>query len=180
MQIRAFAIGLGLALATIGGARAADVVFTITGGGKTATFELPLNPTLDPAVDPIVPGLLFEFPSVPAVIAGSPVTLTNLIFWEAGGFSDDHYFSFAGPKFYKGSESSPTFRIDLSPVTLPNEGAFGGKMDLVTVVDPPPLGVLAVPELSTWAMLLLGFFGLGYAGYRKARRRAHETSLLMN
>jgi hypothetical protein len=45
MQIRAFAIGLGLALATIGGARAADVVFTITGGGKTATFELPLNPT---------------------------------------------------------------------------------------------------------------------------------------
>jgi hypothetical protein len=174
MQIRAFAIGLALALATIGGARAADVVFTITGGGQTATFELPLNPTLDPTVDPIVPGLLFEFPSVPAVIAGSPVTLTNLIFWEAGGFSDDHYFSFAGPTFYKGSESSPTFRTDLSPVTLPNEGAFGGKMDLVTVVDPPP-PPLAVPELSTWAMLLLGFFGLSYAGYRKAGRR---TSLL--
>jgi hypothetical protein len=27
----------------------------------------------------------------------------------------------------------------------------------------------AVPEPSTWAMLLLGFAGLGYAGYRKAR-----------
>jgi hypothetical protein len=27
----------------------------------------------------------------------------------------------------------------------------------------------AVPESSTWAMLLLGFAGLGYAGYRRAR-----------
>ena len=28
----------------------------------------------------------------------------------------------------------------------------------------------AVPEPSTWAMMLLGFAGLGYAGYRRARR----------
>jgi hypothetical protein len=27
----------------------------------------------------------------------------------------------------------------------------------------------AVPEFSTWAMMLLGFAGLGYAGYRRAR-----------
>ena len=27
----------------------------------------------------------------------------------------------------------------------------------------------AVPETSTWAMMLLGFAGLGYAGYRRAR-----------
>jgi hypothetical protein len=26
-----------------------------------------------------------------------------------------------------------------------------------------------VPEPSTWAMMLLGFAGLGYAGYRRAR-----------
>jgi hypothetical protein len=29
-----------------------------------------------------------------------------------------------------------------------------------------------VPEISTWAMLLLGFAGLGYAGYRKSRPTA--------
>ncbi len=28
----------------------------------------------------------------------------------------------------------------------------------------------AIPEPTTWAMMLLGFAGLGYAGYRKARR----------
>jgi hypothetical protein len=26
-----------------------------------------------------------------------------------------------------------------------------------------------VPEPSTWAMMLLGFAGLGFAGYRRAR-----------
>jgi hypothetical protein len=29
----------------------------------------------------------------------------------------------------------------------------------------------AVPESSTWAMLLLGFAGLGFAGYRQTRRK---------
>ena len=33
----------------------------------------------------------------------------------------------------------------------------------------PPGGVAAVPESSTWAMLLLGFAGLGYAGFRRSR-----------
>jgi hypothetical protein len=30
----------------------------------------------------------------------------------------------------------------------------------------------AVPEASTWAMMVAGFAGLGYAGYRKARQAA--------
>ena len=32
--------------------------------------------------------------------------------------------------------------------------------------------VIGTPEPSTWAMMLLGFAGLGFAGYRKSRRRA--------
>jgi hypothetical protein len=35
---------------------------------------------------------------------------------------------------------------------------------------PPP----SVPEPSTWAMMLIGFAGLGYAGYRRARA-GHDT-----
>ncbi len=30
----------------------------------------------------------------------------------------------------------------------------------------------SVPELSTWAMMMLGFAGLGYAGYRKGKSSA--------
>ena len=31
---------------------------------------------------------------------------------------------------------------------------------------------LAAPEISTWAMMLVGFGGLGFAGYRRSRKRA--------
>ncbi len=64
MQIRAFAIGLALAWATIGGARAADVLFTITSTAavRLATFELPLNPTslLNGVNGEGIPPLFFE------------------------------------------------------------------------------------------------------------------------
>jgi hypothetical protein len=30
-------------------------------------------------------------------------------------------------------------------------------------------GIAAAPETSTWAMMLLGFAGIGYVGYRRAR-----------
>ncbi len=35
------------------------------------------------------------------------------------------------------------------------------------VITPPTSGV---PEVSTWAMLLVGFAGLGLAGYRQSRK----------
>jgi hypothetical protein len=180
MRIQAFAMGLALALASIGGARATtDVRFTITGGDRTATFVLPLSPT--PTFG--VPGAFFTILSVSAVIGGSPTTLTNVSFWDealGGGFVADSLFNFSG-QFYTGSESSPTFVPGVYRSLL-NEDTQ--KIDTVTVKelpttvsDPPPVivppdpPVIAVPELSTWAMLLLGFLSLGYAGYRKTRTR---------
>ena len=32
--------------------------------------------------------------------------------------------------------------------------------------------ISGVPEPSTWAMMLLGFAGLGFAGYRASRKAA--------
>ena len=32
------------------------------------------------------------------------------------------------------------------------------------------LTVAAVPEASTWAMMILGFLGLGFFGYRKSSK----------
>ena len=34
-------------------------------------------------------------------------------------------------------------------------------------IDPPDPPTLAVPELSTWAMMLLGLAGLGFAAKRR-------------
>jgi hypothetical protein len=36
--------------------------------------------------------------------------------------------------------------------------------------------ITGIPELSTWAMMLLGFTGLGFAGYRAARKSAAATA----
>jgi hypothetical protein len=36
---------------------------------------------------------------------------------------------------------------------------------------------VSTPESSTWAMLLLGFAGLGFAGYRKAKRDVTDLAL---
>jgi choice-of-anchor C domain-containing protein len=44
-----------------------------------------------------------------------------------------------------------------------NACAFGPALDAVSVTS-------AVPELSTWGMMLIGFAGLGLIAYRRARR----------
>jgi hypothetical protein len=40
----------------------------------------------------------------------------------------------------------------------------------------PAGSVAPVPEPSTWAMMLLGFAGLGYAGYRRRHKLAGAAS----
>ena len=47
--------------------------------------------------------------------------------------------------------------------------SYGGSSGATLIgVDP----FIAVPEASTWAMMLLGFGGLGYAGWRGSRKPA--------
>ncbi len=56
-----------------------------------------------------------------------------------------------------------------------SDGDVIGSVDLISpefpAVDQVQIGS-AVPEPSTWAMMLLGFAGLGFAGYRTSRRTA--------
>ena len=55
--------------------------------------------------------------------------------------------------------SSGTNTLDFNVVNYAQNGG-----------NPTGLYVEAVPEASSWAMMLLGFAGLGYAGFRKSRR----------
>jgi hypothetical protein len=61
-----------------------------------------------------------------------------------------------------GSDFGPN--IDLTfgyKLVADGSGGFG--------VDFAVGGIAAAPEPPTWAMMLLGFAGFGYAGYRRAR-----------
>jgi hypothetical protein len=51
----------------------------------------------------------------------------------------------------------------VTQVSFVGDGTFNGAMTAV------------VPETSTWAMMLLGFGGLGFAGYRASRRSEATT-----
>ena len=139
MRIQAIAVGLALALATVGVGRADDVRFTISGGDKTTTFELPLNPT--PA-----PGILafsFSVTSVAARVGGSSRTLPTITFYHegmgGGGFFADGLFNFSGQQFYSGSENAPTF---LTTGSYELFNSTTRKTDTVTLTelftDPPP------------------------------------------
>jgi Glycine rich protein/PEP-CTERM motif len=58
----------------------------------------------------------------------------------------------------------------------PNFGGGGGggsfivELSVPTAVPPTP-----IPEPSTWAMMLIGFAGLGFAGWRGSRRAAAQA-----
>jgi hypothetical protein len=51
----------------------------------------------------------------------------------------------------------------------------GSVLTLAPPVDPGIGWVVAVPEASTWAMMLLGFAGLFYAGWRGSRKAAPDA-----
>jgi len=73
-----------------------------------------------------------------------------------------------------GEDQLGEFTVDLDGDN-PGMGSVPTTVELVT---PSQYGLYeqdfarSVPEPSTWAMLLLGFAGLGYAGYRRSKRRA--------
>jgi hypothetical protein len=67
---------------------------------------------------------------------------------------------------------SPLDQIGLPDGAANNSDPIAPVSPIGTIGTPPdvPGSATAVPEPSTWAMLLLGFAGLGYASYRAPRR----------
>ena len=60
------------------------------------------------------------------------------------------------------------YTTQVAPTVLQDLGLRYSGLDGVRLEGTQVLPGL-VPEPSTWAMMLLGFAGLGYAGYRKAK-----------
>ena len=67
-------------------------------------------------------------------------------------------------------------------MTIGNDGSGGSSNKLYFTAGPNGendglFGSLtAAPEPSTWAMMLLGFAGLGFAGYRRGARARQATA----
>ena len=100
---------------------------------------------------------------------------------EGGGGSSTFDFSFRGDLIL-GVIADGGFDIVANGAGIPFEdGGDNSLINLGFVSGPVDLtiegnGVFAlggaVPEPSTWAMMLVGFAGLGFAGYRSTRRCA--------
>ena len=74
-------------------------------------------------------------------------------------FSSLHAFSTVPGDFWYG------WNTLVMAVTWSDIGVDGARLQ-GTLIDS---GSNTIPEASTWAMMLLGFAGLGFAGYRRAR-----------
>ena len=144
-----------LALVAPAQVQAATFLFELS-GSNTATFELD-----DAALELIIADgfgfLAEEFTFNGELVTGDIFFYTTL---RLGGFDfefDDAELVFTGPQLFDGLNTDPTF------VT----GTFqldNGDQIAISAVN------AAVPEPSTWALMLLGFGAVG--GAMRAARRA--------
>ncbi len=96
-----------------------------------------------------------------------PVTLTAGDTYYVGSFGPDAGYSFSNAGFTVDpliTFIQDAYVVDSSGLAFPNatygsQGTFGGNVILAA----------AAPEASTWAMMILGFAGLGLAGHRVRR-----------
>ena len=123
----------------------------------------------------------FDLTTTDGSIAGYEYTPTTS--YTNGGAS---YLTFnrAYPNAYQGALqldfSAPLSGYGLQPLVTGEGGPSWETAGYVNVDDVPPEpvrylvsgAVIGVPELSTWAMMLAGFVGLGLAGHRRARKGA--------
>jgi len=151
--------------------------------GNTSDIELPLS--MDPnsclgAADPNACALAYiqpplEFSELVATLDGAPLATNFAPFFQRSTAlssfcpaSADNLFGIVPPDC--GGVVQMGYYMALDPLSPgPHVLNFGA-----TALDGTQYGAIdtlnVVPETSTWAMLLVGFAGLGYASYARARR----------
>jgi hypothetical protein len=161
-----------IALSMAGSAKAATMLFTLTGGAFNATWQLDSNPVPDFVGRPTA-GISFF--SVPGTIGGASATFRTVYFYaqpgSAGGLrlatdSGGNVFDSFGPQLYLSPGSAPTFVAG----TYALDGFFDENSPSFTpsTLTIAPLTTSgAVPEPTTWAMMLAGFGLVGGAMRRK-------------
>ena len=160
-------VSVALILTASAEAKVYDWSYTLTNGQGSGYGTFDAGATL-PALITDATGIISSDPGFgvgPFTVIGISgyAGADNTIY--ALGF-DDNRVSLGGISLATSAGDINIFYLNGAPgVTNSVENPGGGLVAL----SPADLSVAAVPEPSTWAMMLLGFVGLGFAGYRRAR-----------
>ncbi len=143
--------------------------FASTGGGHiTAAFNLDTSITAADITDttPSSPGFTKVIP-VTGVPGGTGTGFGDFTAGLQGDWkgTSNHFagpidFTIAGVTVANFVVNSDGFYAVADALGNKGTGDIGGKIGTI----------VGTPEPSTWAMMLLGFAGLGFAGYRNAQR----------
>jgi hypothetical protein len=170
MKLRSMFLGVAFAFtALLPVTSQASVLSFVISGADNANFTLDSNPIptgqADVGSGPIAP----YFVNILGTLNNAPVTFEYITFYsptDGGGLSagtqpgslvGTNYFNLFGAQIFGNTNTAPSFAL--------------GTFLLANVLDGPLVDTLtisaAVPEPSTWAMLLIGFAGIGFMTYRR-------------
>jgi hypothetical protein len=159
-------LGLAMANAAVGSARA-SVLFNFTESGAGISASGVLTTTNNGGGNYTINGIT-------GTLNGNAITLLapnayqgndNLLFVPASpGLLDFAGFSYVSNAVDYNVFYSPTGSFCGSP------GCYGSSIVAAGPDTPIQFSVSAVPEPSTWAMMILGFAGVGFMAYRRKSR----------
>jgi len=167
-------------------AQAATYTLTFTGQDFAATTTFVLTSPLNPGHQGYTGGPDQLWGSLPTNQNGWPDFYLDgkSITLEALPVGPSNLFLASSTTFYSltasGTPATPSTPFVLSFPFANNHGTETVSLTNVAYGAPglghvDSLTITAVPELSTWGMMLLGFAGLGFAGYRRSRNSASAS-----
>jgi hypothetical protein len=167
-------IGSLLPIAAVSGSASAKVFdWSLTGTlPSLGGVPFPGSGTID--ASPTASTGVWSIDAITGVINGSEITGTstfqgadNLLFTNGFAFTSTVGISFETAA----GQSINIFSFD-GPMTPPTGNAYGELSSNPNAFGVGHFTLTPVPEPSTWALMLIGFAGLGIAGYRASQARA--------
>ena len=166
----------GTASFTLNGVTFTDDPFTLTYVSNTSTISSGGGEFTNVGVGTFVSGstsvtLTGDINEVILLPSSDTMSFGQVVF-SPFNVADEAIVNSAFGGSYKLSTAFPLTSGSLNPPTAATYSTNGGALvfadDSFTTVSFQATG--GVPEPSTWAMMLLGFAGLGFAGYRRGRK----------
>lgn len=143
---------------------------TTTGSVTLGTFSLFDDRDIDNDLEGDTFKVRVDF-TAPAGTSPDPVTFTALLDATIVSGPDSLLINFNNtPQSF--AFNGGTFTLALQDVTLRETTTLSASLlgSIVVGAAGAPAAEGAVPEPSTWAMMILGFAGVGFTAYRRARK----------